>query len=75
MNAKSPFLHCDLSEEIYMEHPLCFMIDSSHVFQLHNSLHGLKQAPQAWYYEIDQFFVNLGFKHCESDHSIYVLHI
>jgi hypothetical protein len=34
----------------------------------------LKQAPRAWYAKIDHFFLNLGFKHCESDHSLYVLH-
>ena len=25
--------------------------------------------------KIDSFFINLGFKHCESNHSIYVLHV
>jgi hypothetical protein len=34
----------------------------------------LKQAPRAWYAKIDSFFLHLGFKHCESDHSLYVLH-
>ena len=38
-------------------------------------LYDLKQAPKDWYENIDWFFVNLGFKHCESDHSIYVLHV
>jgi hypothetical protein len=34
----------------------------------------LKQAPRAWYAKIDHFFLNLGFKRCESYHNIYVLH-
>ena len=34
-----------------------------------------EEGPQAWYEKIDRFFVNLGFKCCESDHSIYVLHV
>ena len=28
-----------------------------------------------WYEKIDWFVVNLGFKHCEYDHSTYVLHV
>ena len=35
----------------------------------------MKYAPWSWYEKIDGFFVNLGFKHCEFDHSIYVLHV
>ena len=36
---------------------------------------GLKQTPCDWYENIDRFFVNVGFKHCEFDHIIYVLHV
>jgi hypothetical protein len=36
--------------------------------------YGLKQAPRSWYDKINNFFLRLGFKHCESDHSLYVLH-
>ena len=58
-----------------MEQPPSFVIDSSLVFQLKKSLYGLKQDPPDWYAKIDSFFINLGFKHCESDHSLYVLHV
>jgi hypothetical protein len=34
----------------------------------------LKQSPRAWYDKIDNLFIHLGFKHCEFDHSLYVLH-
>jgi hypothetical protein len=34
----------------------------------------LNQAPRAWYDKIDNFFLHLGFKCCESDHSLFVLH-
>ena len=37
-------------------------------------MYGLKQAPCAWYEKIDYFFINIGFKHCESNQNIYVLH-
>ena len=44
-------------------------------YWLQKSLYGLKNATQTWYEKINRFFVNLGFKHCESNHSIYVFHI
>jgi hypothetical protein len=34
----------------------------------------LKKAPWAWYAKIDHFFLHIGFKHCEYDHSLNVLH-
>ena len=39
------------------------------------SLYGLKQAPHDWYENTDLSFINIGFKCCEFDHSIYVLHV
>ena len=75
MDVKSEFPHRDLTEESYMEQPLHFVIDSGLVCRLKNSFYSLKQAPHAWYENIDRFFVNIGFKCCESDHNIYVLHV
>jgi hypothetical protein len=74
MDVKSDFLHGDLSEEIFMEQPPGFVTDSNLVCRLKKSLYGLKQAPRAWYAKIDSFFLRLGFKWCESDHNLYVLH-
>ena len=58
-----------------MDQPLGFMMDCTLVCHLKKSLYGLKQAPWAWYEKVDRFFVNLGFKCCESHHSIDVLHV
>jgi len=74
MDVKSLFLHGDLSEEICMEHPPSFVIDCKLVFWLKKSFYGLKQAPWDWYANIYSLFPLVGFKHCESDHSLYVLH-
>jgi hypothetical protein len=74
MDVKSVFLHGDLSEEIFMEQPPGFVTYSNLICQLQKSLYGLKQAPKAWYAKIDHFFLNLGFKCCESYHNLYVLH-
>ena len=52
-----------------------FATDSSLVYQLNKLLCGLKQEPRAWYEKINCFFFSIGFKHCEYDHCIYVLHV
>ena len=75
MDVKSAFIHGDLNEEIYMEKPPRFVTDSSLVCWLNKLLYGLKHEPHAWYEKIDHFFISLGFKCCESDHNIYVLHV
>jgi hypothetical protein len=74
MDVKSTFLHGDLSKEIFNKHPPGFMIYFNLVCQLKKSLYGLKQAPQAWYDKIKNFFLRIGFKHCESHHGLYALH-
>jgi hypothetical protein len=75
IDVKSALLHGDLSEEIFMEQPPGFVTDSNLVFRLKKSLYGLKQALLAWYAKINNLFLRLGFKHCESDHNLYVLNI
>src|SRR5213596_2283908 len=41
------------------------------VLRLRKSLYGLKQAPRIWYLLLCQHILNIGFKSCESDPSIY----
>jgi len=74
MCVKSDFLHGDLSEETFMEQPPGFVTNSNLVCRLKKSLYCLKKAPKAWYAKIDNFFLRLGFKYCEYDHNLYVLH-
>jgi hypothetical protein len=75
MDVKNEFLHCDLSEEIYMEHPQGFMQDSYLVFRLKKSLYGLKQASRAWYAKMDSYLLSHNFVHCKSDPNVYMLRI
>eukprot|EP00253_Pinus_taeda_P028610 PITA_28610 len=72
MDAKSSFLHEDFHEEIYMEQPTSFIqTNSSLVSRLKKCLHGIKQAPRAWYDKMDSFLLETGFFRCHSDNTVY----
>jgi hypothetical protein len=53
MDVKSAFLNGPIKEEVYVEQPPDFEDSGSgypnHVYKLSKALHGLKQAPIAWY--------------------------
>ena len=74
MDVKSDFIHGDIHEEIYMQHPKGFIHDPSLVCRLKNSLYGLKQAPKAWYAKMDNFLLSLGFERCKFDPNVYLHH-
>jgi hypothetical protein len=71
---KSFFLHDDLSEEMFMEQPPSFVIDSNLVCRLEKYLYGLKQGSRDWYVKIDCFFIHIGLKHWKCDQILYVIH-
>jgi hypothetical protein len=74
MDVKNAFLHCDISEEVYMDQPQGFMHDSYLVFRLNKSLYGLKQAPRAWSYaKMDSYLLSQNFALCKSDLNVYML--
>jgi hypothetical protein len=73
MDMKNAFLHSDLYEDIYMDHPRGFMQDSSLVFQLKKSLYGLKKAPRAWYAKMESYLLSHKFVHCKSNPNVYML--
>jgi hypothetical protein len=64
MDVKSSFLNGDLEEEVYMEQPEGFSLknNSNYVCKLKKALYGLKQAPRAWYYRLEKFLQDKGFK-------------
>jgi hypothetical protein len=51
MDVKNAFLIGPIKEEVYVEQPPGFEDQeySNHVYKLHKALHGLQQAPRAWY--------------------------
>jgi hypothetical protein len=73
MDVKNAFLHDDLSEEIYMEHPRGFMQDSCLVYRLKKSLYGLKKDPREWYSKMDSYLLSQNFVCCNSDLNVYML--
>jgi hypothetical protein len=58
------FLNGDLEEYVYMEKPEGFSLtyNPDYVCKLKKALYGLKQAPRAWYYRLDKFLQDKGFK-------------
>nr|GEW02008.1 retrovirus-related Pol polyprotein from transposon TNT 1-94 [Tanacetum cinerariifolium] len=59
MDVKTAFLHGSLKEDVYVCQPEGFIdVDHpSHVYKLKKALHGLKQAPRAWYEELSTFIL------------------
>lgn len=70
------FLQGTLTEEVYMEQPPGFIDQDrpDYVCRLHKAAYGLKQAPRAWYTELRNFLLDLGFKNSLADTSLFVLH-
>jgi hypothetical protein len=67
-------LHGVLSEDVYMTQPPGFVHPSypHHVCHLRKALYGLKQAPRAWYSRLSTRLLDLGFKGCKSDTSLFI---
>lgn len=39
---------------------------------LRRALYGLKQVSREWYYTLRDFLMSIGFKHTQSNHSLFV---
>jgi hypothetical protein len=73
MDVKTTFLNGEIEEEVYIEQPEGFVVhnEKSHVCTLKKDLHGLKQAPCAWYEKMDGFLMSLGFNKSTADPKLY----
>jgi hypothetical protein len=67
-------LNGDLEEEVYVEQPEVFQLveEKDYVCRLNKSMYGLKKAPRAWYYRIDKYLNQQGFKKGMIDRNLYI---
>ena len=72
MDVKSGFMHGDIHDEIYMNHPEGYITDPSLVCKLKKSLYGLKQSPREWYSKMDAFLLSQNIQRCRSDPNVYL---
>lgn len=75
LDVNNAFLQGTLTEEVYISQPEGF-IDANypnHVCRLHKALYGLKQAPRAWYQELRNYLLSLGFVNSLADASLFIL--
>lgn len=72
LDVKSAFLHGELEEDVYVEQPEGFEVDSHSVYKLRKALYGLKQAPRAWYNRIEGYFMKEGFEKCYCEHTLFL---
>ena len=74
MDVKSTFLNGDLEEEVYMEQLEGFSLTNNldYLWKLKKALYGLKQARRAWYYRLDKYLQEKGFKKGAIDSNLYI---
>ena len=73
LDVKTAFLHGELNETVYVNQPEGFEVKGSEmkVYKLHKALYGLKQAPRAWNHKLNQILLELGFRKCTKEASVY----
>ncbi|GKA86794.1 retrovirus-related pol polyprotein from transposon TNT 1-94 [Tanacetum coccineum] len=75
MDVKTSFLNGPLEEEVYIAQPNGF-VDLDHpekVYHLRKALYGLKQAPRAWYDELSNFLMSIGFTKGTIDPTLFTI--
>jgi hypothetical protein len=73
MDVKTPFVHGDLEEEIYMKQLEGYEVKGKKelVQKLKKSMYVLKQSPRMWYQKFDTYMLGLGFIRSKEDHCVY----
>jgi hypothetical protein len=74
LDVSNAFLQGSLGEKVYMEQPPGFVQTTppDQVCKLHKAIYGLKQAPQAWFTQLSNFLLELGFKGSLVDTSLFI---
>ncbi|WCJ34767.1 Retrovirus-related Pol polyprotein from transposon TNT 1-94 [Euphorbia peplus] len=73
LDVKSAFLNGELQEEVYVSQPKGYEKEGqeSKVYRLLKALYGLRQAPRAWYAQLNKCLQKLGFIKCPFEHAVY----
>ncbi|CAL8152291.1 unnamed protein product [Prunus armeniaca] len=74
LDVKLAFLNGVLHEGVYVDQPPGFVIKNKddRFYRLKKALYSLKQAPRAWYEEINSYFTAVGFQRSPSEAALYV---
>ena len=72
-DAKFGFLNGDLEEEVYIKQREGFILgnDKIIVCKLKKTLYGLKKAPRSWYYHLERYLQEQGFKKGSTNSNLY----
>jgi hypothetical protein len=72
MDINSAFLNNPI-KEVYVEQPSSFEIKEypNHVYKLHKTLYGFKQAPRVWYECIRDFLIKNSFMIGKADSTLF----
>ena len=64
LDVKSAYPNGEIKEETYVAQPEVFVKNGKedYVLRLKNALYGLKKAPRAWNYKLDETLSFIGFK-------------
>ena len=75
LNVNNAFLPGSISKNVYMTQPIGFVDQQhpTHICRLKKALYGLKQTPWAWYYELHNYLLSVGFVNSQSDNFLFVL--
>ena len=75
MDVKTTFLNGVIEEEVYIEQLESFETHEkkSDVCRLKKAFYELKQAPRAWYGQIDGYLQKMGFIKSDADPNLYYL--
>jgi hypothetical protein len=73
MDIKSDFLNGPIKEDVYVEQPPGFKSEEyrNHIYKLHKTLYGLKQALRVWYECLRNFLIDNGFRIENADSTLF----
>lgn len=71
-DVSTAFLNGDITDDIYIEPPEGYRIESNKCLKLQKALYGLKQAPRVWNSKFDNVLQTLKFKPLKNDPCVYV---